>query len=385
MIELMTVASIALKTSLVVVAAGLLSVALRRQSAAFHHALWTSALALCLLMPLAVLFLPSHDVVVLPAAQTHHRPVGRTERVHRDRVVAHRRFDRSDARAARNDWLGALASTSARHVDALVSDARADRCSSGLRPSRPARGRIGTHRESLHVGRAAADIAIADCRERLARVRTTRGARARARTYSKTRRSQHVSSRDSRACCIGITHSYGSRPRVSAACKSAPATTRSCAQARRLPTTLSFCWTSPQTRAACLVLHAWQSAWHMGRRCAHASLPSSIRRRRARGRTVLISSPRAHRSSWSRFFSQRPVWQSSRHRSPKIPRRCRRYRCCRRRPCRPCERCQRYQLCRRRRRSQRSSNSRTSETAMKRTDSSASSPCCCSRMSTLRI
>ena len=70
MIELMTIAGIALKTSLVVVAAGLLSVALRRESAAFHHALWTSALALCLLMPLAVLFLPSHDVVALPAAQT---------------------------------------------------------------------------------------------------------------------------------------------------------------------------------------------------------------------------------------------------------------------------------------------------------------------------
>jgi beta-lactamase regulating signal transducer with metallopeptidase domain len=66
----MTVASIAIKTSLVVVAAGLLSIALRRQAAAFHHAVWTAALALCVLMPLAVLFLPSHDVVVLPAAQT---------------------------------------------------------------------------------------------------------------------------------------------------------------------------------------------------------------------------------------------------------------------------------------------------------------------------
>lgn len=70
MIEVMTVAGIALKTSLVVVAAGLLSFALRRQSAAFQHALWTSALALCVLMPLAVLFLPSHDVAVLPAAPT---------------------------------------------------------------------------------------------------------------------------------------------------------------------------------------------------------------------------------------------------------------------------------------------------------------------------
>lgn len=66
----MAVAGIALKTSLVLVVTGLLLVALRRQSAAFHHALWTLALALCVLMPLAVLFLPSHEVVVLPAEQT---------------------------------------------------------------------------------------------------------------------------------------------------------------------------------------------------------------------------------------------------------------------------------------------------------------------------
>jgi beta-lactamase regulating signal transducer with metallopeptidase domain len=66
----MTIASIAIKTSLVVVAAGLLSATLRRQAAAFHHVVWAAALALCVLMPLAVLFLPSHDVVVLPAAQT---------------------------------------------------------------------------------------------------------------------------------------------------------------------------------------------------------------------------------------------------------------------------------------------------------------------------
>lgn len=66
----MTVAGIAIKTTLVIAAAGLLSFALRRQSAALHHAVWMSALALCALMPLAVLFLPSHDVAVLPAAQT---------------------------------------------------------------------------------------------------------------------------------------------------------------------------------------------------------------------------------------------------------------------------------------------------------------------------
>ncbi len=67
MLDVMTVAGIALKTSLLIVAAGLLSVALRRQSAAFRHVLWTTALALCVLMPLAVLFLPSHPVAMVPA------------------------------------------------------------------------------------------------------------------------------------------------------------------------------------------------------------------------------------------------------------------------------------------------------------------------------
>ncbi len=96
MIELMTVASIAIKTSLVVAAAGLLSFALRRQSAALHHAVWTSMLALCVLMPLAVLFLPSHDVAVLPAAQNSGCPIRRAPRVLRDCVPPHWRRDRSD-------------------------------------------------------------------------------------------------------------------------------------------------------------------------------------------------------------------------------------------------------------------------------------------------
>jgi beta-lactamase regulating signal transducer with metallopeptidase domain len=63
--DLVTVAGIALKTSLLIVAAGLLSLTLRRQSAAFRHLLWTSALALSVLMPLAVLYLPSHSVATL--------------------------------------------------------------------------------------------------------------------------------------------------------------------------------------------------------------------------------------------------------------------------------------------------------------------------------
>jgi hypothetical protein len=64
---LVTIAGIALKTSLLILATGLLSLALRRQSAAFRHQLWTSALALSVLMPLAVFLLPSHPIATLPA------------------------------------------------------------------------------------------------------------------------------------------------------------------------------------------------------------------------------------------------------------------------------------------------------------------------------
>ena len=63
--DLLTIAGIALKTSVLLAIAGLLAIALRRQSAAFSHLLWTSALALCVLMPFAVLFLPSHTLVTL--------------------------------------------------------------------------------------------------------------------------------------------------------------------------------------------------------------------------------------------------------------------------------------------------------------------------------
>jgi len=73
----MMLVSIGLKTSLVVAAAGLLSLALRRQSAAFGHVLWTAALALCVLMPLAILLLPSHDVIALPSGPTLPLPLPR--------------------------------------------------------------------------------------------------------------------------------------------------------------------------------------------------------------------------------------------------------------------------------------------------------------------
>jgi beta-lactamase regulating signal transducer with metallopeptidase domain len=46
----------------------MLSLALRRQSAAFRHQLWTAALALAVLMPLAGFMLPSHTIATLSAA-----------------------------------------------------------------------------------------------------------------------------------------------------------------------------------------------------------------------------------------------------------------------------------------------------------------------------
>jgi beta-lactamase regulating signal transducer with metallopeptidase domain len=65
--DLATLAGIALKTSLLIGAAALLSLALRGQSAALRHVVWTSALALCVLMPAVVLLLPSHAIATLPA------------------------------------------------------------------------------------------------------------------------------------------------------------------------------------------------------------------------------------------------------------------------------------------------------------------------------
>lgn len=71
--DLLIVAGIALKTSLLIAAAALLALALRRQSAAFQHLLWTSALGLCVLMPLAVFLLPSHTIATLPSIPSHAR------------------------------------------------------------------------------------------------------------------------------------------------------------------------------------------------------------------------------------------------------------------------------------------------------------------------
>ena len=61
-----TVAAIALKSSLLVVAISLIALLIARQSAARRHFLWTSALVLLLLMPVAVVYLPSWVQVPLP-------------------------------------------------------------------------------------------------------------------------------------------------------------------------------------------------------------------------------------------------------------------------------------------------------------------------------
>jgi beta-lactamase regulating signal transducer with metallopeptidase domain len=77
MLDVVTVAGIALKTGIVVGAAGLSSLVWRRQSAAFSHVLWTAALALCVLMPAAVLLLPAQEVIALPSAPSLPSPVER--------------------------------------------------------------------------------------------------------------------------------------------------------------------------------------------------------------------------------------------------------------------------------------------------------------------
>ena len=66
MFDPLTVSAIALKTSLLVVAVGLIASLMAKQSAAWRHLLWTSALALSLLMPIAVVYLPSYVQVSLP-------------------------------------------------------------------------------------------------------------------------------------------------------------------------------------------------------------------------------------------------------------------------------------------------------------------------------
>jgi beta-lactamase regulating signal transducer with metallopeptidase domain len=66
MLDPSAVAAIVLKTSLLVASIGLVALLMERQSAAWRHFLWTAALVLSLLMPVADLFLPSWVQVPLP-------------------------------------------------------------------------------------------------------------------------------------------------------------------------------------------------------------------------------------------------------------------------------------------------------------------------------
>jgi beta-lactamase regulating signal transducer with metallopeptidase domain len=85
-----TVSAITLKTSLLVVAISLITLLMARQSAARRHFLWTSALVLSLLMPIAVVYMPSW--VQVPMSWATAEPWSRAE--------------------------PALVTTGARHVDA---------------------------------------------------------------------------------------------------------------------------------------------------------------------------------------------------------------------------------------------------------------------------
>ena len=66
MFEPITLSTIALKTSLLVVAVGLITLLMAKKSAAWQHLLWTSALAFSLLMPFAVAYLPPYVKLSLP-------------------------------------------------------------------------------------------------------------------------------------------------------------------------------------------------------------------------------------------------------------------------------------------------------------------------------
>src|SRR5262245_49865909 len=66
MLDPSTAAAIAWKTSLLLFGVGLIAWLTARRSAEWRHFLWTCALALSLLMPFAVVWLPSFVQVTLP-------------------------------------------------------------------------------------------------------------------------------------------------------------------------------------------------------------------------------------------------------------------------------------------------------------------------------
>ena len=67
MFDALTVSAVALKTGLLIAAVGVVVLLTAKRSAAWRHFLWTSALALSLLMPIAVVSVPSSLQLTLPS------------------------------------------------------------------------------------------------------------------------------------------------------------------------------------------------------------------------------------------------------------------------------------------------------------------------------
>ncbi len=86
---ILLLSSIALKTSVLLLVVGAVSSLLHRTSAALRHWLWACALAICLAMPLAILWVPSLEVLPsswapsgpqsVPAAETSAAHLGQLE------------------------------------------------------------------------------------------------------------------------------------------------------------------------------------------------------------------------------------------------------------------------------------------------------------------
>lgn len=168
MFEPSTVAAIALKTSLFVVAVGLIAWLMAKQSAAWRHLLWTSALALSLLMPVAVVYLPSYVQVSLPweAAQSWVRddPIPVAAGVRRDEAAPEGFVARQDeasnaATQTRAPWpiamivwlvgaLGVLLRNALAHVGLFrwVRDSRSDLSPPWAATLRRATSEVGARR-----------------------------------------------------------------------------------------------------------------------------------------------------------------------------------------------------------------------------------------------
>jgi beta-lactamase regulating signal transducer with metallopeptidase domain len=117
MLDPSTAAAIASKTSLLLVVIALIASLAARQSAASRHFLWTCALALSLLMPIAVVSLPSYVHVTLPwkATEPSSRNAPALVTAHEGDVdaAAEDRGARPDELAAaapptRTDWTAAM-------------------------------------------------------------------------------------------------------------------------------------------------------------------------------------------------------------------------------------------------------------------------------------